>query len=243
VSTDVIESTRALESYKLVVAPYLYLLKPGVVERLRQFVEQGGNLVLTCLSGVVTESNLYQLGGLPGGGLRELCGVWAEEVDYLYEGQSQHVALREGNSLGLSGAYQTGRICEVLHAEGAEVLATVTTDYYAGHPVLTRNRVGKGSVFYLGAFLGENFQEAFTDALIEDCGITPVLPANPPRGVGVQLRTDGEVEFVFIQNFSNEPQRVELDKRDYRCMESGTSLSEAVDLTPWQTRVLRRAFL
>jgi beta-galactosidase len=33
VSTDVIESTCALESYKLVMAPHLYLLKPGVVER------------------------------------------------------------------------------------------------------------------------------------------------------------------------------------------------------------------
>lgn len=243
VPTDVIESTCALDSYKLVVAPCLYLLKPGVVERLRQFVEQGGTLVLTCLSGVVTESNLYQLGGLPGGGLRELCGVWSEEVDYLYEGQSQRVALCEGNSLGLSGSYQTGRICEVLHAEGAEVLATVTTDYYAGQPVLTRNRVGKGSAFYLGAFLGKTFQEAFTDALIKDCGIAPILPVNPPRGVGVQLRTDGEAEFVFIQNFSKEPQRVTLDKRDYRCMESGVSLSEAVDLAPWQTRVLKRASL
>lgn len=243
VSTDVIESTCALDSYKLVVAPYLYLLKPGVVDRFRQFVEQGGTLVLTCLSGVVTESNLCHLGGLPGGGLRQLCGVWAEEVDYLYEGQSQSVALCQGNSLGLSGSYKTGRICEVLHAEGAEILATVTTDYFAGHPVLTRNKVGKGSVYYLGAFLGEDFQEAFSDALIQECGIVPVLSAKPPRGVGVQLRTDGETEFVFIQNFSKEPQRVKLDERDYLCMESAAPLSGGLDLAPWQTRVLKRCCL
>lgn len=243
VSTDVIESTCALESYKLVVAPHLYMLKPGVAEHLRQFVEQGGTLVLTCLSGVVTESNLCQLGGLPGGGLRELCGVWVEEVDYLYEGQSQQVSLCKGNSLGLGGGYQTGRICEVIHAEGAEVLATVTTDYYAGHPVLTRNKLGKGSVFYLGAFLGEDFQEAFTDALIQDCGITPILPVKPPRGVGLQMRTDGGAEFVFLQNFTKQPRRVALDDRDYRCMECRELLSEWVDLAPWQTRVLKRACL
>ncbi len=240
VSTDILESTCPLDSYKLVVAPHLYLLKPGVVERLRRFVEQGGTLVLTSHTGVVTEHNLCHRGGFPGGGLRELCGVWAEEVDYLYEGASQKLSMNEGNSLGLIGNYETGRVCEVLHAEGAEVLAAVTSDYYAGHPVLTRNRVGNGSVYYLGTPPDEDFLGAFMAALMRECGIEPVLQTTLPEGVSAQVRTDGTTDFVFIQNFSKRPRKLVLDAREYRCVESDMQLSGLLELAPWQTRILRR---
>jgi len=240
IPTDVVESSCDLNSYKLVVAPQLYLLKPGVAERLRDFVEQGGTLMLTWRSGIVNESNLCFQGGFPGGGLRELCGVWAEEIDYLRAGESQEVVMSEGNSLGLCQPCKTGPICEILHAEGAEVLATVTTDFYAGHPVLTRNRVGKGSVFYQGAPLGEAFQEELTDALQRECDLDPIIRTALPLGVGVQQRTDGEQEFVFIQNFTKDSKEVQLDQRDYICMERDAEVASCLTLDPWQTRILSR---
>ena len=60
----------------------LFLLKPGVALRLDAFVKAGGALVLTYLSGIVDETNLALRGGWPGGGLRAIAGVWAEEIRF-----------------------------------------------------------------------------------------------------------------------------------------------------------------
>ena len=52
----------------------LFMLKPGVAERLEAFVKGGGTLVLTYLSAIVNETELVFRGGWPGGGLRKVVG-------------------------------------------------------------------------------------------------------------------------------------------------------------------------
>ena len=52
--------------YKLVIAPMLYMVKPGVAERINDFVRNGGNFVTTYFSGIVNENDLCFLGGFPG---------------------------------------------------------------------------------------------------------------------------------------------------------------------------------
>jgi len=240
ISTDVIESICDLSGYKLVVAPQLYLLKPGVSESLMSFVRNGGTLLLTCFSGVVNESNLCFLGGFPGDGLREFCGVWAEEMDFLYEGESQTVEMLPGNALGLEGTFQTQRKLEVMHAEGAEVLATVSSDFYAGNPILTCKEQGTGRVYYLGAHMQEAFLDHLGPALVRSADLTKVIDTELPKGVTAQMRTDGDRDFVFLQNFTISSASVRLDDREYRCMESGEVLPEAVELAGWESRILVR---
>ena len=72
IGVDVIESLSDFKPYRLVVAPMLFMLKPGVAARLEAFVEGGGTLVLTYLSGIVNETNIVFRGGWPGAG----CASW-----------------------------------------------------------------------------------------------------------------------------------------------------------------------
>ena len=74
ISVDVIDQTGDLGKYKLVVAPMIYMLRPGFAERLGAFVAAGGTAVMTYWSAVVDESDLCYLGGVPGDGLREVFG-------------------------------------------------------------------------------------------------------------------------------------------------------------------------
>lgn len=92
IPVDVIESLSDFSRYRLLIAPMLFLLKPGVASRLRAFVEQGGTLVLTYLSGIVDDTNRCFRHGWPGDGLRTLCGIWAEELDSI--AQTDHQQLR-----------------------------------------------------------------------------------------------------------------------------------------------------
>ncbi|MDF3130335.1 beta-galactosidase [Kiritimatiellaeota bacterium B1221] len=238
VSTDVLESLGDFSGYRMVIAPQLYLLKPGVAERLRRFVEDGGTLVLTYLSGVVGESNLCLREGFPGGGLRKLCGVWAEEIDYLYEGETQEIDFLPGNTLELKGRWQTGRTCERVHAEGAEILATFTHDFYAGSPALTCNAVGKGSVYYLAASMDTAFWKAFSQSLISNAKLSRILETELPEGVHIRERGDENKTYIFIQNFNNHSVEIDLGNLTGRCMETGLSVQGRLKLKGWHSRVL-----
>jgi beta-galactosidase len=240
ITVDVIESGLDLSAYRLAVAPQLYLLKPGVADALMAYVKAGGTLILTWRSGIVDASNLCFLGGFPGAGLRAFCGVWAEEIDALYPGEAQAIQATSDNDLGLKGSYSTGPFVEYLHAEDAEVLASLETDYYAGQPALTRRARGEGEVYYLSAWMGDDFYGDLIDGLRQRIGLRRVIEARLPSGVTAQMRNDHSQDYVFVQNFSTEQKRVELDDRSYSCMESGEAVQGAIELPPWSTRILRR---
>src|SRR5262249_23470394 len=155
-----------------------FLLKPGVVERLQTFVTGGGTLLLTYLSGIVDEANLVLRGGWPGGGLRALAGVWAEEIDALYPAQAQRIVPVAGNALGLAAERPVKAYCDRIHAEGADVLARYATDFYAGEPCLTVKPQGAGRVYYLAARpAADGFHDALARALVRELKLGRCLDA------------------------------------------------------------------
>lgn len=58
---DIINMEQSLDSYKLVVAPMLYIFRAGIEIKLRTFVENGGILIMTYWSGIVNETDLLSL--------------------------------------------------------------------------------------------------------------------------------------------------------------------------------------
>jgi len=198
VPVDVRGSTDDLSHYKLIVAPMLYLLKPGVSERLTEFVRDGGTLVGTFLTGIADENDLVFEGGWPGP-LRPVFGVWAEEIDYLYEDESNRL---------VPGDYRVTRVCDLIYAEGAEVVATYGDDFYAGRPGVTRNRFGSGHAWYLAANTEQRFLNDFYQERVWELGLRPAIAAELPEGVTAQVRTDGKTEFIFLLNFTGTRQQV-----------------------------------
>ena len=64
----------------------LYLYRANIAEKMKKFVELGGTLVGTYWSGIVNDTDLCYLGGMPGGGMAEVFGLRSEEIDALYDG-------------------------------------------------------------------------------------------------------------------------------------------------------------
>ena len=60
---------KELSGYQLVVAPMLYLYRANIAEKMKKFVELGSTLVGTYWSGIVNDTDLCYLGGMPGGGM------------------------------------------------------------------------------------------------------------------------------------------------------------------------------
>ncbi len=238
VSMDVIDQTCELDHYKLVVVPMAYMLRPGFAERLRGFVEQGGTAVMTYWSAVADESDLCCLGGIPGQGLRDVFGVWEEESQSYFPHESVGIAVSEGNATGLSGTYKGVDTCSVIHAQGAEVLATYTDQYFAGSPALTVNRFGKGRAYYIAARTEGAFLSDLYAGLIADLGIARAIDTELPQGVTAQLRTDGATRYLFLMNFNGHETRIALDG-SYTNVLTGETHETDVALERYGVLVLR----
>ena len=133
IAVDIVKRNADLSAYDLVVMPMGFLIEEDVAMALRRYVEQGGTLVATYLTGIVNQTTNCHLGGWPGAGLRELFGVWAEEIDVLDVHDDLSLVCTPSNALGLSGTYTAKRYCDVVYNESAEVIATTAGQFYEAH--------------------------------------------------------------------------------------------------------------
>lgn len=239
VPVDVISERADFTPYKLIAAPMLYMLLPGVAERLRQFVADGGTLVSTYWSGIVDETDLCFLGGWPGAGLREVFGIWDEEIDTVTPEERNRVIMAEGNPLGLSGSYEARDYFALIHAEGAQVLATFGSDFYAGRPALTVNKFGRGQAYYMASRNDDRFLADFYGKLTGRLNLLRALPVDLPQGVTAQLRSDGENRFIFVMNFNPQPAAVNLGSASYQNLVTGAQVSGVLELPGYGVEVLK----
>ncbi len=240
IGVDVIGMDDDYAKYKLLIAPMLYMIKPGVAERLTAFVKNGGTLLGTFLTGIADENDLCFLGGWPGAGLQELFGVWAEEIDYLYDDESIRIIPMPGNDFGMSGTFKTSHVCDILHKTTARVLVNFGDDFYAGKPALTVNDVGSGQAYYLSTFPEDRFITTLFKNLIGKLKLTKAFGVDLPAGVTAQLRTDGTKEFIFLLNFNKTEVPIELSGRRYIDIVTDRKISGSVVVPPYGSMVLER---
>ncbi|WP_157266033.1 beta-galactosidase [Paenibacillus sp. FJAT-27812] len=239
VPVDIIDSECDFESYKLLVAPMLYMVRPGVGERIERFVENGGIFVATYWTGIVDENDLCFLTGFPGP-LRKTLGIWSEEIDSLHDHDSNRVVMSDGNALGLTGEYTARELCDLIHLEGAQALAVYGEDFYAGRPALTVNRLGAGKAYYIASRNDAVFTNDLLSTIVKQEGIKRVIDSELPDSVTAQLRTDGDNDYVFVSNFSASEVSVALDGRSYSDLLTGAAIDDSMELTAYSCRILKR---
>lgn len=207
ISVDFVSVEEDLSSYKLVIAPLLYMCKDGFDEKVREYVKNGGRFLTTFFSGYVEDHDLVILGGYPGR-LKDILGIWVEESDALPEG--------EANSFTYKGkTYPASVLCDLLYLQGAQGLASYESDFYEGMPVLTCNNFGKGKAYYVASHSSDEFYKDFIGEICEELDIRPV--ADVPAGVEATVRENKKVSFLFLLNHGAEAVWVVID-------EAGTDL-------------------
>lgn len=206
VAVDVLFHDSDFSQYDIIVVPMLYMVKPGFKEAIEAFVQGGGSLVCTYFSGVVDETDLAFENGYPGP-LSKVLGIWVEEIDALYEGQTNSIMMNDG-----SGIYQCGHLADLLHTEGAQTLATYGSDFYKGMPVLTKNQFGKGAAYYIASDPEMPFLETFYGQLIDQYGL---CSWESPSGVEVTQRFKDGKAITFIMNHNPTDASIELGNTNY----------------------------
>jgi len=231
IATDVISPEHDFSQYALIVAPQLFMLKPGIAKKIKAYVESGGVFVGTYYIGYVNEDGRCFEGGFPGDGLREVFGVWNEEYDLVPKGESKSLRFSSGQNA-------TGKkICELLHAEGASTLAHYTSDFYADTPALTQNTFGKGQAFYMGTELSEEGLRILYDKVVTRSGLaTGHGLADKPDHVDICERKQAESgrQTLFITNWSQEPTRLHLGDLEILPFNSPNSVRGYVTLQAFE---------
>ena len=207
ISCDVVSPHSDLSGYKLVVAPMLYLVDEDIENRLERYVREGGCLYSTYITGYVDEATLCHLGGLPAGKLKDVFGIWNEEIDTYYPTDRGEVQI-EGKR------YAVQDYSEIVHLRGARSLGEYTKEFYAGMPAFTVNDYGKGRAYYQ-TFRDEDgkFHHEKLASIAEELGIStdvPVPAEGLPYGVTARKRYDEDREYLFVINYSEADVTVEL---------------------------------
>lgn len=153
IAVDIISTDDSLDKYKIIIAPVLYMIKHNYDIKLKEFVTNGGIFITTFFSGIVDENDLVTTGGYPGK-LRDLLGIWVEEIDALKEND-------ENEFIFDNRKYPSKLLCDIMHTENAQPIAFYQKDFYRQTPVIAKNCYGKGEVFYIGTRSNSEFYYRF----------------------------------------------------------------------------------
>lgn len=208
IDVDIIDEEEQLDEYVMVVAPMLYLFRNDFEKKAKAFVEKGGKLVMTYWSGIVNETDLCFLGGMPHG-LMDVFGLRSEEIDGLYDWESNEGVLTEYAKFAKGRSYKCKNLCELVRTENARALMTYKEDFYAGRAALTENEWGKGKAYYVCADFEEDFYCDFYAYLLNEAGVKPLVNSLP-KGVEVTSRETDKERYIFALNYNQNPVKIQL---------------------------------
>ncbi|MBY9078536.1 beta-galactosidase [Paenibacillus sp. HN-1] len=234
IETDMIGVEEDLSKYEIVIAPVMYMSKPGFAAKVEAFVQAGGTFVTTFFSGIVNENDLVTVGGYPGE-LRKVLGIWAEEIDALLPGMSNQLVMKqEWNKL--SGSYECGILCDLIHTEGAETLAVYGSDFYIGMPALTVNQFGKGKAYYVASSPNADFLKGFLANLCADKQISPLV--NAPEGLEAARRVKDGASYLFLLNHTENELTAEIGERSLKDLLTGETFQSTAAVPGRGVRIL-----
>ncbi|MFI6876409.1 beta-galactosidase [Streptomyces sp. NPDC050400] len=188
-----------LSAYPMVVVPALYLATEAAALNLREYVENGGTLVVSYFSGIVDEHDAVHEGPYPGA-FRDVLGLTVEEFSPLLAGETVRLS-------GPDGAEVTGDVwTEFVVPRGAETVWTYADGLAAGRPAVTRHRFGAGTAWYVSTRLPAAALDVILGAAGDDAGVE----ARPevPRDVEVVTRSGASGTYVFAINHTGDDVKV-----------------------------------
>lgn len=235
IEADMIGVEEQFDRYEIVIAPVMYMVKPGFAEKVEAFVRRGGTFVTTFFSGIVNENDLVTLGGYPGE-LRGVLGIWAEEIDALLPGMSNQIVMEEAWG-SLTGSYECGILCDLIHTEGAETLARYGSDFYKDMPAVTVNNFGEGRAYYIASSPDAAFLRGFLGNLCEDKGIHPLVSA--PEGLESVQRVKEGASFLFLLNHTAGELSADIGNGERLDLLSGDKVSGSVTVPGRGVRILK----
>lgn len=205
--TRVVEISKSSLNYKLLFVPGVTVMDETSANKIREFVKNGGTVVMTSNSAIVDETGKVFASTRPGK-LNDVFGIRAasyEETESLneisrksFKGKKIEVSYKGKEITSESARF------DVVESKGAEVLASITSldkDY----PIITSNKYGKGKAIYVGLPAKGEILNPLLDELINELSIKkgPDVPS------GVMARQIDKNHILYL-NVTGEAKEVQM---------------------------------
>ena len=169
----VVEISKSSLNYKLLFIPGVAVMDEASANKIREFVKNGGTVVMTSNSAIVDETGKVFASTHPGR-LSDVFGIRVgsyEETETLNEISRKSFKGKkiEVNYKGKAITAESARF-DVVESKGADVLASITSldkDY----PIITSNKYGKGRAIYVGLAAKAEILNPVLDDLISELSI------------------------------------------------------------------------
>ncbi len=151
------------DKYKLVIIPALYIASDELLEKIKNYVDNGGQVIMQFKSGFCDENSMVRPMLAPGP-LREVCGFYYQEFSNFKE-----LSLK-GNPFEVE-ENEVKDWMEYLILETAKPLAFYDHSYFSKYPAITINNFGKGTMLYEGTLVSDQIQEKIIKEAVRRAGI------------------------------------------------------------------------
>ena len=203
----IVEISRSTLNFKLLFVPGVAVMDQTTANKIRDFVKDGGTLIMTANSALVDTTGQVFATTRPGR-LSDVFGIRGgsyEETEAINEISRKSY---KGKRLQLSYNGKTinteSSRFDIVEPKGAEILENITSldkDY----TIITSNKYGKGRAIYVGLPAKGEVLGSLLDDLISELGIKkgPVVPS------GVMARQIDKNHYLYL-NVSGEPKEIQM---------------------------------
>ena len=217
--TDIVYENDDLSAYKVVIAPAYEMVDSALVRKWLNYVEQGGNLVLTVRTGVKNHwGHLFH---------SEWAGPIYPLIDATISDFDQLLPTMKGNIVSQSKNYTWNLWGDLITANKPEnETAHYADQFYKGKAALVKNKIGKGTVTYIGvSTVDGQLERDVLQQVYKQAGATT---ENYPEGVYVQWR-DG---FWIAVNYTSKEYTLDLPAN--AGIISGEKILKSPGVTVWK---------
>ena len=229
-----------LEQYKAIVVPALYAAPDEVLNRLNQYVENGGTLIASFKSAFANE-NVKVSHEVQPHILSNCFGVHYDQFTFPKNvGLTGEVILKKTDQKG--NAHPAANVfMELLVSEGAEVLASYEHYNWKDYAAITRNHYGKGQAVYIGCMTDEETLKSVYKAVLPEAGVE-IPEYHYPIIVRKGLNDLGKTVCYFL-NYSGMELEMPYDYKngiellENTAVENGTALQ----MPAWGVKIVEEA--
>jgi len=185
------------DRYDLVIIPSLYIASDELLEKISEYVQNGGQVILQFKSGFSDENSMVRPVMAPGP-LRKVCGFYYQEFSNI-----KPLPLKD-NPFQVEENVATDWM-EFIIPETARALAYYEHPYFSKFPAVTINEYGEGTLLYEGSILSDQIQAKIIKAAVERAGISnPDHQYSWPLIAKSGVNDDGNAVH-FYYNYSSDP--------------------------------------
>jgi len=230
----VFPETTDFSQYKLLIVPALYIADDALLQRISDYVKNGGHVVMTFKSGFANENSAVRWVRAPGP-LREAAGFSYQEFSNL----EQPLTLK-GDPYHAGADNKVMYWAEFLMPEHAKALAYYDHPFFGRWPAITENQYGAGTLLYEGTYLSDGLQRAILGDALKSAGLAgpdQQLPSAIHVVNGVD-RLGKQLHYFF--NYSATPASFTYAHASGKDLltDGHVATSQQVTLKPWDLAIV-----